>query len=149
MSEKQEIIYKSIFGNTAKYTYEEALEQARSVFKQINTSNTLDRLNWKFSNYNFTLEEILWNNKTEDLEKVDLETSIKSKEPITNIKNTWKKNYTIEKWAWKELNKLAREQMKLKLLKDITMDLQICEIEWFDKMEYINDLSNLINSFKT
>lgn len=45
------------------------------------------------------------------------------------------------------LNRLAREQMKLKLLEDIRMDLIICEIEGWDKMEYINELNELVNSF--
>lgn len=46
------------------------------------------------------------------------------------------------------LNRLAREQMKLKLLGDIRMDLIICEIEGWDKMEYINELNELVNSFR-
>ena len=46
------------------------------------------------------------------------------------------------------LNRLAREQMKLKLLADIRMDLIICEIEGWDKMEYINELNELVNSFR-
>lgn len=45
------------------------------------------------------------------------------------------------------LNRLAREQMKLKLMQDIRADLIICEIEGWDKMEYINELSELVNSF--
>lgn len=45
------------------------------------------------------------------------------------------------------LNRLAREQMKLKLLADIRMDLIVCEIEGWDKMEYINELNELVNSF--
>lgn len=45
------------------------------------------------------------------------------------------------------LNRLAREQMKLKLLADIRMDLIVCEIEGWDKMEYINELNELLNSF--
>ena len=44
------------------------------------------------------------------------------------------------------LNRLAREQMKLKLLADIRMDLIVCEIEGWDKMEYINELNELVNS---
>lgn len=45
------------------------------------------------------------------------------------------------------LNRLAREQMKLKLLADIRTDLIVCEIEGWDKMEYLNELKELINSF--
>lgn len=46
------------------------------------------------------------------------------------------------------INRLAREQMKLKLLADIRTDLIICEIEGWDKMEYINELNELVNSFR-
>lgn len=45
------------------------------------------------------------------------------------------------------LNRLAREQMKLKLLADIRTDLVVCEIEGWDKAEYLNELKELINSF--
>lgn len=43
------------------------------------------------------------------------------------------------------LNQLAREQMKLKLLNDIRVDLEICEIEGWDKTEYIRELKELID----
>lgn len=46
----------------------------------------------------------------------------------------------------KRLNDLAREQMILKLLKDIRVDLEICEIEGWDKLEYINRLKSEIDS---
>lgn len=45
------------------------------------------------------------------------------------------------------LNRLAREQMKLRLMQDIRMDLVVCEIEGWDKTEYLNELKELINSF--
>lgn len=45
------------------------------------------------------------------------------------------------------LNRLAREQMKLKLMQDIRTDLIVCEIEGWDKTEYLNELKDLINSF--
>lgn len=45
------------------------------------------------------------------------------------------------------LNRLAREQMKLRLMSDIRTDLIVCEIEGWDKMEYLNELKELINSF--
>lgn len=45
-----------------------------------------------------------------------------------------------------KLNKLAREQMKHKLLNDISMDLQICELEGFNKKEYIEELIYMLKS---
>lgn len=45
------------------------------------------------------------------------------------------------------LNRLAREQMKLRLMQDIRTDLIVCEVEGWDKMEYLNELKELINSF--
>lgn len=47
------------------------------------------------------------------------------------------------------LNRLAREQMKLKLMQDIRMDLMICEVEGWDRKEYLNELKELIDSFVT
>ena len=45
------------------------------------------------------------------------------------------------------LNRLAREQMKLRLMQDIRIDLEICEVEGWDKTEYLNELKALIDSF--
>ena len=44
------------------------------------------------------------------------------------------------------INRLAREQMKLKLLQDIMVDLMICEIEGYDKKQYINELRDMIDT---
>jgi len=52
----------------------------------------------------------------------------------------------IDKEHTGSLNRLAREKMKEKLLLDIMFDLQVCEIEGWDKKEYINELRELINS---
>lgn len=45
------------------------------------------------------------------------------------------------------LNRLAREQMKSKLLNDILIDLQVCELEGLSKLEYLHELQDLINGF--
>ncbi len=45
------------------------------------------------------------------------------------------------------LNDLARHQQIARLYQDILIDLYICEVEGWDKMEYINMLKDLINSF--
>ena len=47
----------------------------------------------------------------------------------------------------KTLNRVAREEIKLKLLADIKIDLQICELEGWDKKEYLNELKKLIDGF--
>ncbi len=38
------------------------------------------------------------------------------------------------------LNRLAREQMKARLLADIAVDLQVCGLEGYDPSEYIDEL---------
>ena len=53
----------------------------------------------------------------------------------------------LQKGAEKYLNQLAREQMKLKLLADIKMDLLVRELEGFDKREYLKELKEIIDSF--
>ena len=47
----------------------------------------------------------------------------------------------------KPLNELARHQMIARLLADIAVDLQVCEIEGWDKGEYITMLHNEIDHF--
>lgn len=47
--------------------------------------------------------------------------------------------------ARKALNRLAREQIKLRLLADIRFDLAVCEIEGWDKLEYLNELKSMID----
>ena len=46
------------------------------------------------------------------------------------------------------INKLSRKKAQERLLKDIAVDLVICEMEGWDKTEYINELIKLINSLK-
>ena len=46
----------------------------------------------------------------------------------------------------KALNRLAREQIKLRLLADIRFDLAVCELEGWDKIEYLNELKDMLNA---
>ena len=45
----------------------------------------------------------------------------------------------------KALNELARHGMILRLLNDIRIDLAVCEIEGWDKTEYIRNLQDELN----
>lgn len=47
--------------------------------------------------------------------------------------------------ARKALNRLAREKTKYRLLADIRFDLMVCELEGWDKLEYLNELKSMIN----
>ena len=44
------------------------------------------------------------------------------------------------------LNDLARHKAIVRILNDIGMDMEICEIEGWDKNEYLNLLKQLLNS---
>ena len=46
----------------------------------------------------------------------------------------------------KELNKLCREEMKEKLLKEILFDMQVCKLEGWDIFEYTKELINLLQN---
>lgn len=46
------------------------------------------------------------------------------------------------------LQQLARHQMITLLYRDILQDMAACEIEGWDKTEYISELQSLLNSFK-
>lgn len=41
---------------------------------------------------------------------------------------------------------VAREEMKRKIYADILADMMICEIEGWDKMEYIIELQDMFNN---
>lgn len=51
-----------------------------------------------------------------------------------------------DKETAKALNDLARHTAILRILKDVRIDLEICEIEGWDKMEYIKQLKKLLDS---
>lgn len=46
------------------------------------------------------------------------------------------------------MQKLARHQMRCRLLADIQADMTACRLEGWDQMEYIRELQELLNSFK-
>lgn len=45
-------------------------------------------------------------------------------------------------------NRLAREKMKLRLLADIRMDLMVCELEGYSKLEYLDELLALLQELR-
>lgn len=47
----------------------------------------------------------------------------------------------------RQLNVLAREQLKIRLLYDIKMDIEICQLEGWDYKEYLLELKKLIDGF--
>ena len=47
----------------------------------------------------------------------------------------------------KEMQELARKTMQAEILRDILVDMQVCELEGWDKMEYLKELQSLINHF--
>jgi hypothetical protein len=48
----------------------------------------------------------------------------------------------------KSVNDLARLKFKEQILKEILFDLTVCEIEGWDKKEYINELKELLNEIE-
>ena len=45
-------------------------------------------------------------------------------------------------------NRLAREKMKLRLLADIRMDLMVCELEGWSKLEYLDEPLALVQELR-
>ena len=45
------------------------------------------------------------------------------------------------------LNRLAREQMKLRLMQDIRIDITVCQQEGIDYKPYLKELKGLIDGF--
>ena len=44
----------------------------------------------------------------------------------------------------KALNRLAREQAKEKLLRDVLFDLNVCKLEGWDAKEYLDELIDML-----
>lgn len=54
----------------------------------------------------------------------------------------------VEEAPPKLVNELARKRFELRLLADIRIDLSVCEIEGWSKTEYIDELSELLESLR-
>ena len=54
----------------------------------------------------------------------------------------------MDKDTAKAFNTLARKKFEEKLLKEILADLMVCEIEGWDKREYIEELKELIDGIE-
>lgn len=63
--------------------------------------------------------------------------------------NKKKEKTEIPIFPAKTVNDLARLKFKEQLLKEIMFDLMVCEIEGWDKKEYINELKKMLNSIDT
>ena len=67
------------------------------------------------------------------------------------VKHTEKKNdeskpaQVIDENYRRTVNDLARKKFEQKLLADIRVDLMVCEIEGWNKLEYLEELKSLIN----
>lgn len=61
------------------------------------------------------------------------------------MKKSW--NIIKNKECARALNTLSREQLKTRLLADIRIDIQVCQIEGWDYREYLLELKELIDSF--
>ena len=45
------------------------------------------------------------------------------------------------------LNRLAREQMKFRLMADIRTDIEVCKLEGINYREYLTDVKQIIDGF--
>ena len=75
------------------------------------------------------------------IEKKELKEELK---PISKIEAEPEKKQNIDSNYLKTVNQLARKKFEEKMLKDIMVDLMVCEIEKWDKREYLRELKNLI-----
>ncbi len=54
------------------------------------------------------------------------------------------KNFELDEETRKALNRKAREEFKLTLLADLRMDIEVCKLEGWDYLEYLQELKELI-----
>lgn len=57
-----------------------------------------------------------------------------------------KQNFRLDEQTRKALQKLAREQLKHRLLADIACDISVCKIEGWNYKEYLTELKNEIDT---
>ena len=80
-----------------------------------------------------------------------VKSEIKETQAHTETKPTKEKevieSVDIIEFPAKKVNELARKRFLEQILKDIMFDLTVCEIEGWDKKEYIKEIRKLINSF--
>jgi hypothetical protein len=85
---------------------------------------------------------------------------VEAKRDINILKNEIVKHHIVEAnemiekseipiFPAKTVNDLARLKFKEQLFKEIMFDLMVCEIEGWDKKEYINEIKKLLNSIDT
>lgn len=75
----------------------------------------------------------------------------KNDHQIFRLNDDWNEMHTPPTYTSAEakaVNDAARHQMIRRLLADIRMDLQVCDVEGWDKREYIRMLQKEINHFK-
>ena len=53
----------------------------------------------------------------------------------------------MEEEKGKVLQRACREAMKCKLLHDIRVDIEVCKLEWWDIMEYIREIHQILDEF--
>ena len=62
--------------------------------------------------------------------------------------NSLRHDFVFDKSQSRTVNDLARQKFKERMLRDILVDLTICDIEGWDKLEYIKELKRLLNGIK-
>ena len=82
--------------------------------------------------------------KVETKQEINIQKKIVENNLVENNKNLEKNEIQI--YPVKTVNDLARLKFKEKLLKEIMFDLMVCEIEKWDKKEYINQIKEMLNS---
>lgn len=146
--------YKTLFSEWRECTEKEARDYAIKTWRNIQTMTDQERLNYvltkKVKGITLTLAEVRgWEKpaiieKTIDVKDSPLQYQFHFKK-AANIKQ--KQSNLPDKEIRKKLNQLAREQLKLGLLKDICFDMQVCKIEKWDYLEYLKELRILIDNF--
>lgn len=70
---------------------------------------------------------------------------ISQSKPANDLEKTKGQVKSEQPYPARTINDLARARFKLKLLADIRADLMICELEGWNKAEYISELRSLLN----
>lgn len=52
----------------------------------------------------------------------------------------------LDKETRRAMQRVSREEMKLRIYADILVDMMICDIEGWDKIEYVRELQDMLSN---
>lgn len=95
-------------------------------------------------NYGFSHDEILQYSKSFQPSEPQKKEQKKTEKEEEKEEKPYRMPNPLERY---KINQLARYNLKVHILKDLLFDMTVCDIEGWDKTEFLTQLKDLLNSF--